>query len=460
MSKTPTNFYNQYNGKAIDDDSYAGVQCVDAFRVFCKWIGSSAYPTPNGWADGYWYGRSAHADVFDSVPVGQFKNGDWVIWAKFSKSHESSHIAMYYNGYEFGQNQSTSRAFTLKKTDFSDALGALRWKGWNTNNDNYKSGGGEVREKGNDLKQVNAQDTEASTRKIATSFHIYCKTDKKPQMVLKVSEFEGSKIYAVQIKVDENIQICTSFAPDTEWLCKMHSDYMLQHGYKEIACCNAGYFEMSGNVGKPVGAVLKDWEGKWSKWNNYECVPGKGNGYPTLCWDDGTMTLVDANADAFDLKKYHWCQGVGQSLVVDGKVNCNIGSENGRYSIPNNATAIGYNGDTKIMTLMANVKSSTGAGQLTTLQRAYVMQGLGCTLAVQLDGGGSTQLEWLESELSADDHATPENPANQTPTDPIEDTSDKDETIKKLTAENSNLKEQIGKLQYIINQVRAAIGND
>lgn len=140
MGKTPTEFYQTYNGRAIDDDSYAGVQCVDAFRVFCKWIGSSAYPTPNGWADGYWYGRSAHADVFDSVPVGQFKNGDWVIWAQGSKSHESSHIAMYYNGYEFGQNQSTSRAFTLKSTNFSDALGALRWKGFENMSIELKEG--------------------------------------------------------------------------------------------------------------------------------------------------------------------------------------------------------------------------------------------------------------------------------------------------------------------------------
>jgi hypothetical protein len=137
---TPADFYNQYNGKAINDDSYAGVQCVDAFRVFCKWIGSSAYPTPNGWADGYWYGRSAHADLFDSVPVGQFRNGDWVIWAKWSKSHESSHIAMYYNGYEFGQNQSTSRVFTLKSTNFSDALGALRWRGFENMSIELKEG--------------------------------------------------------------------------------------------------------------------------------------------------------------------------------------------------------------------------------------------------------------------------------------------------------------------------------
>jgi hypothetical protein len=47
---------------------------------------------------------------------------------------------MYYNGYEFGQNQSTSRAFTLKSTNFSDALGALRWKGFENMSIELKEG--------------------------------------------------------------------------------------------------------------------------------------------------------------------------------------------------------------------------------------------------------------------------------------------------------------------------------
>ena len=137
---TPTEFYNTYLGKVIDDDGAFGAQCVDGFRVFCKWIGISAYPTPNGWADGYWYGRAAHAAVFDSVPVGNFQNGDWVIWARGSASHPSSHIAMFYNGQSFGENQGGNRGFNLKSTKFSDALGALRWKGWESMTEELKEG--------------------------------------------------------------------------------------------------------------------------------------------------------------------------------------------------------------------------------------------------------------------------------------------------------------------------------
>lgn len=54
------------------------------------------------------------------------------MWAKGSRSHPHSHIAMYYNGKEFGENQGGNRQFRLINGHFGDALGAFRWKGWGT----------------------------------------------------------------------------------------------------------------------------------------------------------------------------------------------------------------------------------------------------------------------------------------------------------------------------------------
>lgn len=132
MAKTPDEFVKQYTGRAIDADGAYGVQCVDGFRVFCNWAFGRSWPTGNGWADGYWYGRDAHTDVFTAVDKYHLKDGDWVMWARGSGSHPSSHIAMYYNGKEFGQNQGGNRGFCLKATNFGDCLGGLRWKGWQT----------------------------------------------------------------------------------------------------------------------------------------------------------------------------------------------------------------------------------------------------------------------------------------------------------------------------------------
>ena len=137
---TPDDFYNEFFGRAIDQDGVYGVQCVDGFKAFCAHYGLPVYGTGNGWASGYWYNRNknGYAQYFDFVTSG-FQNGDWVIWAYGSGSHPKSHIAMYYNGLEFGENQHSAtygRGFCTINGHFSDALGAYRWKGW--------TGGGSV----------------------------------------------------------------------------------------------------------------------------------------------------------------------------------------------------------------------------------------------------------------------------------------------------------------------------
>lgn len=140
--KTPESFVQEYNGRAIDDDGAYGVQCVDGFRVGCKYLNIPVIPTPNNWADGYWTCLDKKGEpspetaqwqetYFDRIERAEnFRDGDWVIWPTGSASHPSSHIAMFYNGQEFSENQGGSRAFCLKQTKFSDALGALRPKAW------------------------------------------------------------------------------------------------------------------------------------------------------------------------------------------------------------------------------------------------------------------------------------------------------------------------------------------
>lgn len=130
---TMDQFYKKYNGKAIDYDGAYGVQCVDGFRLLCMELGIPGKATPNNWADGYWIYRNdlGYSKYFNYITdYKQLKNGDVVIWKQKSRSHPSSHIAIYYNGKEFGQNQGGNRAFCLKATDFSDICGALRPKVW------------------------------------------------------------------------------------------------------------------------------------------------------------------------------------------------------------------------------------------------------------------------------------------------------------------------------------------
>lgn len=146
MGKTPMDFYKEFNNKEVDFDKAAGTQCVDGFKCFLRWIGAPVIATGTGWADGYWFNRHTNglSDNFEFIDnVKDFRVGDWVIWVGKdtpkpkgshytpSKSHPKSHVSMYYgNSKEFGESGSVPRGFTLKRTNFKDAVGAFRWKAW------------------------------------------------------------------------------------------------------------------------------------------------------------------------------------------------------------------------------------------------------------------------------------------------------------------------------------------
>ncbi|MCI8346636.1 MAG: hypothetical protein HFJ12_01635 [Bacilli bacterium] len=123
-------FYKNHIGKGVDLDKSYGVQCVDLFKCFTsEFYGISNYNCGNGFASGLWYNRKSrpYYEHFEEVSINNLQNGDWCFWANRSKECPDSHVAMYYNGQFFGQNQGKKEA-TLKSISKSGMLGALRPK--------------------------------------------------------------------------------------------------------------------------------------------------------------------------------------------------------------------------------------------------------------------------------------------------------------------------------------------
>ena len=138
---TPSEFHKQYYGWGKDVDGVAGIQCVDLYKEFLRIIGCPTYKSPiggDGYADNIWYNRQRWSQWFDPIPAGQFRDGDIVLFAhrkRGGKTHPLSHICFYYGGKQFGTNQHDSklgRCACDKPCDWSDALGALRYKYWET----------------------------------------------------------------------------------------------------------------------------------------------------------------------------------------------------------------------------------------------------------------------------------------------------------------------------------------
>ena len=134
---SPQEFLNQYLGWGKDIDGAAGIQCVDLAKEHYRLVGVPNYRDPiggDGYADNIWYNKERWAAWYDFIPAGSFKDGDMVIFphkARGGWTHPYSHVCFWYGGKEFGTNQGGSPKATLINTDWSDALGALRFKGWN-----------------------------------------------------------------------------------------------------------------------------------------------------------------------------------------------------------------------------------------------------------------------------------------------------------------------------------------
>lgn len=138
MAKTAQDFINQYNGTTVDYDGVYGAQCVDAFKVFCAWLGVPVKSTITGWADGYWQNRitqgyGAYCEFITDVNA--LKAGDWLFWGHYS-SCPNSHVGMFVSysgsgyGNIFGENQGGATGFRGFRTARLklDILGAFRFK--------------------------------------------------------------------------------------------------------------------------------------------------------------------------------------------------------------------------------------------------------------------------------------------------------------------------------------------
>ena len=136
---TPEQFHRNYYGYNEDYDGVAGKQCADLAK---KHFEIAGYPYPrdpiggDGYADNIWYYKDRYKDYYVFIQPSQgFKDGDMVIFPHSKRggwTHPYSHVCFYYNGKEFGMNQGGDRSACDKDTDWSDALGALRMKGWCT----------------------------------------------------------------------------------------------------------------------------------------------------------------------------------------------------------------------------------------------------------------------------------------------------------------------------------------
>ncbi len=113
-----------------------------------------------------------------------------------------------------------------------------------------------------------------------------------------------------------------------------------------------------------------------------------------VLWEDGSMSVVkegDYTAQQLLDKGAVQVLSFGPGLIMDGAVSVTSSDEVGQAMASNPRTAIGYISDNHYVLVVADGRTSESTG-LSLLQLAEFMDGLGCTQAYNLDGGGSSTM--------------------------------------------------------------------
>lgn len=123
---TPTAFYNAVNGVGFNEGW--GYQCVAGFKEF-QFSLADRYVSAGGAAKNYAYEQDLVEPLGFTWHAGNsgFQDGDWAIWG----GQGFGHVAMYYKGKWFGQNQgakdgSIGNPFNLMSLPTNEIIGFYR----------------------------------------------------------------------------------------------------------------------------------------------------------------------------------------------------------------------------------------------------------------------------------------------------------------------------------------------
>lgn len=161
-------------------------------------------------------------------------------------------------------------------------------------------------------------------------------------------------------------------------------------GEYAVAKLNGGFFAMNGST-EYIGTFVD--EGLYYQGSSYY--------YPTLVyWKADNRLTVELHPDQARCATYQkeawWAMGVPWTLIVNGKEDYTYDKKTlieqfGHPYYRNPRTLLGQKADGTIVWVVVDGRSKASAG-FTILHSSKLMKELGCQIAVNLDGGGSSEM--------------------------------------------------------------------
>lgn len=170
---------------------------------------------------------------------------------------------------------------------------------------------------------------------------------------------------------------------------KLENHWLINNGYKRVGAINGGFFQGSGMAN---GWEFVDYD--------YLYTEGYKDGILDLFYKDMKLIIDDVDMDKFNNEyrgKAQWGVSASYSLVQNGVKDLTGSSKFSHSNSYNPRTFIGQKANGDILFMVCDGRGKADSTGLTASQQADVCLELGCVTAINLDGGGSSTLEYMGS---------------------------------------------------------------
>ena len=205
--------------------------------------------------------------------------------------------------------------------------------------------------------------------------------DEHIQITITTYREDDTNIYVADVVLDDPSYLKTAFAKSTygKNIVDKTSNIALEN--QAILAINGDYYGV-----QEAGYVLKNGVIYRDKVKNHQedLVIYKNGTFAVICENDVSIETLLKN-DAYQILAF------GPPLIEDGKISVSTTDEVGKSMNSNPRTAIGIINHHHYVFIVSDGRTSQSKG-LSLYQLATFMDSLGCKMAYNLDGGGSSTM--------------------------------------------------------------------
>jgi exopolysaccharide biosynthesis protein len=210
--------------------------------------------------------------------------------------------------------------------------------------------------------------------------------DENIQITISAETVDDTAVYVADVQVSDISYLKAAFAEGT-------FGRNIKAATSEIAEENGAIFAINGDYYgfRNKGYVLRNGTLYRSTGNSGEDLVIDSSGNFSIVQEGETDAQALADADVWQIFSF------GPALVINGQITVTADSEVNQARNSNPRTAIGQVGPLHYVFVVSDGRTDESAG-LSLLQLAQVLQEHGCTVAYNLDGGGSSTM-WFNGQV-------------------------------------------------------------